>query len=211
MVLQNLYRLQAIGYDYIDPIVINHKNAGDLPSDLNAMAHLISQCHLCDLSKSRTQSMSGIGNPQAKLMIVDAYVSIAEDESNQYFSGRSGLTLQKMVENVLQIPLEDVFYTHGVKCKPLGAKQPSNSEIQSCKPYLFKQIEIIKPHIIIALGEDAYRLLTADTTSFDKIRGQKIQFGDQQVVPIYHPAYLLRNPSQKKITQYDLEMIKGLL
>ncbi len=211
LVLKNLYRLKAIGYEYIDPVVINHKNDGLLPDDFNALGRLISDCHLCDLSKSRTQSMSGFGNLNADVMIVDAFVSIADDEGNHYFSGRSGQSLQKMIENVLELPLSDVFYTHGVKCKPLGSKHPSSSEIRSCKPYLFKQIELVNPKVIIALGEEAYRMLTDDTTEFDKIRGQQISFSHHQIVAIEHPSFLLRNPSQKRVTLHDLETIKGLL
>lgn len=211
LVLQNLYRLKAVGFEYIDPIVINHKNDGALPNDLDTISHLISGCHLCDLSKSRTQSMSGFGNCNAQLMIVDAFVSVADDESNRYFSGRSGDSLQKMIQNVLQLPLEHIFYTHGVKCKPLGTKHPSNSEIQSCKPYMFKQIELIQPKVILALGEEAYQMLTDDYTAFEHIRGRAIRFGEHLIVSIYHPAYLLRNPSLKAVTLHDLNMVKGLL
>jgi uracil-DNA glycosylase len=200
-----------VGYDHIDPIVINHKNDGDLPNNMGTMHELIRNCHLCDLSKSRTQSLSGMGNLNADVMIIDAFVSIAEDESGRYYQGRSGQSLQKMIENVLALELQDVFYTHGVKCKPLGTQVPSNSEIQSCKPYLFKQIELIKPKIIIALGEEIYRMLTNDKTNFEQVRGQSIKFGDSIIIPIYHPAFLLRNPSLKPLTLHDLKTIKALI
>lgn len=209
--LQNLYRLKSVGFDHIDPIVINHKNDGDLPNDMKAMHQLISKCHLCDLSKSRTQSLSGIGNLNTDVMIIDAFVSIAQDQSAQYYQGRSGQSLQKMIENVLSLRVQDVFYTHGVKCKPLGTQIPSNSEMKSCKPYLFKQIELIKPKIIIALGEEIYQMLTNDRTNFEQVRGQSIKFGDSIIIPIYHPAFLLRNPSLKPLTLHDLKMIKALL
>jgi len=211
LMLQNLYRLKSVGFEYIDPIVINHKNDGDLPGDMNALHQLITKCHLCDLSKSRTQSLSGIGNINADVMIIDAYVSIAEDQSAQYYQGRSGQSLQKMIENVLRLRVQDVFYTHAVKCKPLGTQTPSNSEIQSCKPYLFKQIELIRPKVIIALGEEIYRMLTHDRTNFEQVRGQSIIFGDSTIIPIYHPAFLLRNPSLKPLTLHDLKTIKALI
>ncbi len=210
LVLQNLYRLKSVGFEYIDPIVINHKNDGDLPDDMTAIKGLITNCHLCDLSKSRTQSLEGFGNFNADVMIIDAFISIAEDESGNYFTGRSGQSLQKMIENVLQLRIEDIFYTHGVKCKPLGTQVPSNSEIMSCKPYLFKQIELVKPRIIIALGEEVYSMLTNDTTPFEQVRGQSINFGDVLIIPIYHPAYLLRNPSLRSVTLHDLKTIKAL-
>lgn len=210
LMLQNLYRLKSVGFEYIDPIVINHKNDGDLPNDMGIMQNLIQQCHLCDLSKSRTQSLGGVGNIHADIMIVDAFISTPQDESKNYYAGNAGQSLQKMVENVLELSIEDIFYTHCVKCKPLGTQTPSNSEIMSCKPYLFKQIELIKPKIIIALGEEVYHILTNDTTAFEQIRGQSINFGKAIIIPIYHPAYLLRNPSLRSITLHDLKTIKAL-
>ncbi len=155
--------------------------------------------------------MSGYGNPNADLMILDAFISTAVDESNSYYAGRSGTTLKKMIENVLYMDVASLYITHGVKCKPLGAQLPSNSEIQSCKAYLFKQIELVSPKVIMALGPEAYELLTGDTTPFEQVRGQQIRFGNALVVPIYHPAFLLRNPSLKRVAMHDLQTIKGLL
>jgi DNA polymerase len=211
LLLQNLYRLKAVGFDYIDPVTANLRNDQMLPSDMESLGHMIGSCHLCDLSKSRSQAMAGTGNPDADVMIIDAYVSMAEDESGQYYAGRSGLSLKKMVENVLQLPCDSVFLTHAVKCKPSGSKVPSTSEWNSCKPYLFRQIELVNPSIIIALGGDAYRLLTEDSSAFDQVRGQKIAFGNRTLVPIYHPQYLLRNPSLKQVTLHDLNTIKSCL
>jgi uracil-DNA glycosylase len=211
LMLQNLYRLKAVGYEYIDPVTINVRDDQTLPSEHSALHDMIASCHLCDLSKSRSQAMAGTGNPDAEVMIVDASVSMAEDESNSYFSGRSGSSLRKMIENVLQIPAASVYLTHAVKCKPLGSNQPSPSEWDSCKPYLFKQIELINPKVIVALGPDAYARLTGDTTPFEQVRGQKVAFGAQQVVAIYHPQYLLRNPSLKQVTLHDLHTIKSCL
>lgn len=211
MLLQNLYRLKASGAKYIDPITINVRNDQSLPGDLGALHQMIASCHLCDLSKSRTRAMTGWGAPKADLMIVDDYVSMAEDESGSHFAGRSGSSLKKMIENVLMIPHQSAYLTHAVKCKPSGTKTPSPSEWSSCKPYLFKQIELVAPKVIVALGPDAYSLLTGDETPFEQVRGQKIAFGNHTVVPIYHPQYLLRNPSLKQVTLHDLHTIKSCL
>jgi DNA polymerase len=211
LLLQNLYRLKSIGFDYIDPIVINHKDEQTLPAQLGPLHSMISQCHLCDLSKSRRQPMSGQGNPKADVMFVDAYVSMAEDESGEYFVGRSGTSLKKMIENVLEMSYEETYITHAVKCKPLGTKTPSTSEWNSCKSYLFKQIELVSPRIIVPLGPDAYQMLCNDESPFEQVRGQKIDFGASSIIPIFHPAYLLRNPSQRQTTFNDLQFIKSLL
>lgn len=211
LLLQNLYRLKSVGYDYIDPIAVNCRDDQLLPGQMEQLQAMISQCHLCDLSKSRRQPMSGTGNKNADVMLIDSYVSMAEDESGGYYTGRSGASLKKMIENVLGIPHEDVYLTHAVKCKPLGSKIPSASEWNSCKSYLFKQIELVAPKIVIPLGPDAYTLLTGDESPFEQIRGQKITFGDYEVIPIYHPAYLLRNPSLKQVAFNDLKTIKAAI
>ena len=210
--LQNLYRLQALGFSYSDPFVTNRPTTvHQLPDTLPELHEMIDHCYLCDLSKSRQQSMPGFGNLNADLMIVDAYVSISDDAANAYYAGKSGESLVKMIEKVIGLRTEDVFITHAVKCKPLGTNKPSKSEFESCKPYLFKQIERIKPEVIIALGEEAYALLSEDDTPFKQVRGQKIVLGDQLVIPIYHPQFLLRNPSMKADTMQDLKTIKSAL
>ncbi len=210
--LQNLYRLKALGFSYSDPFVTNISTASQqLPDDLTQLQSIIGGCHLCDLSKSRRQSMGGTGNPNADLLIIDAYVSVSEDATNSYYAGRSGESLIKMIENVIGIRKEDVYITHAVKCKPLGTNIPSQSEFASCKPYLYKQIEAIRPKVVMALGPDAYRLLSGDDTPFEQVRGHKINFGDYTIVPIYHPQFLLRNPSLKSETLRDLKIIKSCL
>lgn len=210
--LENLYRLKALGYDYIDPMTPNRSNhAIALPGSLDELSGSISQCYLCDLSKSRRQSMSGYGNPGARVMLVDGYVSAPEDESNGYYVGRSGAMLRDMIENVLTLTIEDVFVTHAVKCKPFGFQNPSQSEIKSCAPFLTRQIEIIAPDVIVALGEDAYRCLTNDETSFDMVRGEIVPYNGSVVIAMYHPLHLLRNPSLKKEALKDLQTIKGQL
>jgi len=210
--LQNLYRLKALGFSYSDPFVTNKMTAvKELPNDLLQLQDIILECHLCDLSKSRQQSMGGVGDINADLMIVDAYVSVTEDVSNSYYDGKSGESLVKMIVNVLGKRVEEVYITHAVKCKPLGTNTPSTSEFNSCKPYLYKQIELIKPKVVMALGADAYKLLSDDDTPFEQVRGQKINVGKYIIIPIFHPQYLLRNPSMKVETLNDLKTIKSCL
>ena len=209
--LQNLYRLKSLGFEYTDLVSVNQKNLDILPNDINSLHVSISSCHLCDLSKSRKQGMSGYGNADADLMIVDSIVSSSEDDSSSYYAGRAGASLRKMVENVLELSIDDVFLTHAVKCKPLGSNKPSESEFNSCKPYLYKQIEIIQPKVIVTLGEEAYNIFSQTKEEFNSVRGHIIDLKDYKLVPIYHPQFLLRNPSLKKDTLNDLKIIKSLL
>ncbi len=210
VLLQNLYRLKAIGFEYIEHFNINDKTNYETPNTLDALAQNIASCHLCDLSKSRTQSMSGYGNENAELFIIDYSVSQAQDNSNTYYAGRSGESLRNMIEKVIHVSIEDVFITHAIKCKPLQSNKPSPSEYNSCKNYLFSQLEFINPKVIITLGEDAYTHITGDT-NFENVRGHVIDYKEYKLIPIYHPQYLLRNPHLKKITLNDLKTIKSCL
>ena len=199
VLLQNLYRLKSVGFEYIDHFNINEKTSYALPATLQELAANINSCHLCDLSKSRTQSMSGQGSDSATLMIIDYTVSQSQDNANDYYAGRAGETLKNMIEKVILLSIDEIFYTHCVKCKPLNTNKPSPSEFNSCKGYLYSQIEFIQPKVIVTLGEDAYSHLSGDNDNFENVRGHVISFRDTKLVPIYHPSYLLRNPESKKL------------
>jgi len=193
VLLQNLYRQKALGFEYSDPFFVNEKNGFEKPKSLKELSINISTCHLCDLSKSRSQSMSGFGSHDAELMIVDFSVSSNEDSTNSYYVGRSGETLKNMINNVLNLSIEDVYFTHAIKCKPLSSNIPSKSEFNSCKSYLFSQIEFVKPKVIVTLGKDAYAKVTGEEENFESVRGHVIDFKNYKLIPIYHPQYLLRN------------------
>jgi uracil-DNA glycosylase family 4 len=211
ILLQNLYRLKALGFDYTDPFYVNEKSTHEEPKTLNELSQNISSCHLCDLSKSRQQSMSGYGNPNAELMIVDFSVSMSDDSNNGYYSGRSGESLTNMIEKVIGLKTDDVYFTHAIKCKPLNSNVPSASEWDSCKSYLFTQIDFVKPKVIVTLGEEAYFKLTSEESDFQNVRGHVIDFKKYKLIPIYHPQFLLRNPELKRITLNDLKTIKSCL
>jgi len=209
--LQNLYRLKAIGYDYIDPFEINDENQFETPHSLEELTQNIKRCHLCDLSKSRQQSMEGFGNNSAEVMFVEYGVSQAQDSTNNYFAGRSGETLKNMIEKVLLLSVNDIYITHAIKCKPLLNNKPSASEWNSCKGYLFAQLNFIAPKVVVTLGEEAYAHITGDDGNFENVRGHVIDFKGYKLIPIYHPQYLLRNPELKKVTMNDLKTIKTCL
>lgn len=211
LLLENLYRLRALGFEYIDPFSINQKTQNEKPKTINDLAKNISTCYLCDLSKSRTQSMSGYGNPNADIMIIDYAVSLSEDSTNSYYTGRSGEILKNMIENVLELKVEDVYFTHAIKCKPLNSKTPSDSEWDSCKNHLFSQIEFINPKVVVTLGKDAYAKVTSENDNFQSVRGHVIDFKNYKLVPIHHPNHLLRNPDDKKIAFNDLKTIKSCI
>ena len=211
--LQNLYRLKALGFDYCDPVIVNTESSGsDLPYTLEALRRMIDGCHLCDLGKLRRHGMHGQGEAGARVMLIDAFVSMAQDESGSYFAGRSGTSLESMITNVLALAPQEVYLTHAVKCKSSGTQKPSASECSSCKPFWQREVELVRPKVIVTLGPDAYRIVTGDETPFEQVRGHKIDFEKGIIlVPLYHPQHLLRNPSLKKVTFFDLQNIKAVL
>jgi len=198
----------------MDPVSVNededYQDMG-LPSDLNLLHSQISTCHLCDLSKHRQRVLSGFGNVNSKIMFIDSFPSMLEDETGDSFSGRSGDSLQKMIINVLGLDLNDIYLTHVLKCRPSHHHTILDSELSSCKPYLFKQIELTQAKIIVTLGELAYNSLIKGDNSFAQARGQHIPYEGKIVIPLYHPSHLLRNPSLKKCTMNDLIKIKNIL
>ncbi|MBU0721664.1 uracil-DNA glycosylase [bacterium] len=211
LLLQNLYRLKALGFEYTDPFSVNESTTHEEPKNIEQLAKDISTCHLCDLSKSRKQSMSGYGDTNADLMIIDFSVSVNEDANNSYYCGNSGETLKNMIEKVIGLNISDVFFTHAIKCKPLNSNIPSSSEWDSCKSHLFAQIEFVKPKVIVTLGKDAYARVTNEDENFENVRGHIIDFKKYKLIPIYHPQFLLRNPESKKIAFNDLKTIKSCL
>ncbi len=155
--------------------------------------------------------MSGFGSVGASVMFIDYVVSEMEDASNSYFTGRSGEMLKKMITNVLELPLEKIYYTHAIKCKPLHLKKELQSEWMTCREYLFSQISFVRPKVIVTLGEESFQTLLGDREPFAQIRGHIIEFKNTKLIPIYHPNFILRNPNMKKIVFNDLKTIKSCL
>ena len=210
-ILYNLYRHQWLGTKYMNPLEFDKSVAQELPNDLEELKKIVLTCHLCDLAKTRKNVVFGEGDPHAKLMFVGEGPGATEDETGRPFVGRAGGLLTKMIENVLEIPRSAVYIANIVKCRPPGNRVPTQEEAATCIPYLFKQIELVDPKIIVALGATSYRYLTGDKTPITKIRGEIVHFRGKILIPTFHPSFLLRNPSKKKDVYEDLLKIKELL
>lgn len=210
-ILYALYQNEWIGTEYMNPINLDQIPTDSLPNDLEELKKIVLSCHLCDLSKTRTNVVFGEGNPHAKVMFIGEGPGATEDETGRPFVGRAGQLLTKMIENVLEISRNEVYIANIVKCRPPNNRVPTPQEAKTCIPYLFKQIEIIDPEILVALGSTSYRWLTGDTTPISKVRGEIIAYRGKKLIPTFHPSYLLRNPSKKKEAYEDLLKIKELL
>jgi uracil-DNA glycosylase family 4 len=208
--LKHLYNLSLSGDNYFEGFSSNDTNY-NMPNDLKDLENMVLNCHLCNLSKSRNNVVFGEGNPTTKIMFIGEAPGREEDIQGKPFVGRSGEILTKMIENVLNIKREEVYITNIVKCRPPQNRDPKIEEIESCKPYLLKQIEIINPKIIVTLGRIAFKYLLNNETPITKARGNLYDFMGIKVIPTFHPSYLLRNPSKKKEALIDLKFIKEFL
>jgi uracil-DNA glycosylase family 4 len=182
------------------------KSAMDLPT-LNSM---ISGCTKCELHKTRTKFVFGVGNPNAKVMVIGEAPGKDEDEQGEPFVGRAGQLLNKMLQ-AINFPREEVFIANILKSRPPGNRDPRPEEVAACEPYLFRQIEIIKPKMILCVGRIAgSNLLKFEGESLAKMRGQVFDFMNAKVMVTYHPAALLRNPNWKVGAWEDLQKFRKL-
>ena len=212
LLLKQLYKLKQLGYSYTSVVPFKEDEPDlTLPNTLEKLQKQALECHLCLLSKSRTNVVFGEGDLNADLMFIGEAPGATEDRLGKPFVGRSGELLTKMIENVLHIKRDEVYITNIVKCRPTDNREPSTTEAHTCQPFLLKQIELIKPKIIVALGATAYHYLSGDETNISKVRGTIHKQNEYTLIPTYHPSYLLRNPSAKKEVFEDLLKVKDLI
>ena len=212
LLLKQLYQLKQLGYRYTEVNLFKEEEPNlSLPNTLESLEKQAKECHLCELSKSRNRVVFGEGSLEATLMIVGDFPSNSDDSAGKIFTGRSGDTLTKMLENVLGLTRAEVYMTNVLKCRALDTQTPSPTFAHTCHPYLLKQIELIQPKIILAFGELAYQYLTGDDSSISEVRGTIHEKEAYKVIPTYHPNYLLRNPSAKRDVFEDLKKVKELM
>jgi len=164
-------------------------------------------CRLCDLAKSRNKVVFGVGNPSAELMFVGEAPGADEDRAGEPFVGRAGQLLTKIIA-ALQLSRQDVYIANILKCRPPGNRNPLPHEAAACLPYLRRQIDVIQPKVIVALGLVAatHLLNLPPTTAVRDLRGRIFEFGGRPLIVTYHPAALLRNPALKAPTWQDMQM-----
>ncbi|QKF81455.1 uracil-DNA glycosylase [Halarcobacter ebronensis] len=210
-ILHHLNFLKSIGCDYHEQIEFynNELNSNNLPNSLDELKTLVNNCYLCELSKSRKNVLFGEGNKNASLMFISDEPTATEDELKSHFVGKNGEQLAKMIENVLPLKKEDIYITSLVKCKSKDGMNASH--FSSCSSYLYKEIELVNPKLVVALGEKVYSYLSADKTPFNQVRGKIINFKSFVVLPTFSVSYLLRNPSLKREAFHDMLKIKSIL
>ncbi len=167
-------------------------------------------CQKCPLAKTRKNVVFGAGNINAKLVFVGEAPGHDEDLKGQPFVGRAGMLLTKIIE-AMGLKREDVYICNILKCRPSGNRNPLPEEIAQCIGHLYKQIDLIKPDVICGLGKFASQTLLNTETPISKLRGRWHEFKGIKFMPTFHPAYLLRNPNDKKLVWQDMKNIMEAL
>ena len=168
-------------------------------------------CSRCKLhTLGRRQVVFGVGNPEADLMFVGEAPGADEDVQGIPFVGRAGQLLTKIIE-AIGLTRDDVYIANVIKCRPPQNRNPEPDEVETCEPFLFQQIDVIKPKVIVALGTFAARALLRTLDPISRLRGRVYEYRGAKLIPTFHPAYLLRNPSSKREVWEDMKLVRELL
>jgi DNA polymerase len=173
--------------------------------DWEALRTRVAACTLCELHSTRTQTVFGVGNTRARWMFIGEAPGAEEDRQGEPFVGRAGQLLTSMLK-ALGFRRDDVFIANVLKCRPPGNRDPKPDEARSCRGYLDRQIELVSPLLIVAVGRIAAQNLLATDSTLARLRGQVHTLGERRwpLIVTYHPAYLLRSPSEKRKAWQDL-------
>ena len=184
---------------------------GDESSRLQDLKNKVKKCTLCTLHKTRKNVVFGAGDKKANLLIIGEAPGATEDLEGIPFVGRAGKLLDSMLKAIGLNRENNVFISNILKCRPPNNRDPLPEEVQLCTPYLQKQIELIKPKVIVALGRIAAHFLLKTKESLSNLRNRTIHYENIPLVITYHPAYLLRSPREKSKSYEDMLRIKHLL
>ncbi len=210
----NLYEVKNNNavVDNTNPIITNGETQILESADYKSLDELydnIHDCQKCSLGATRNKFVFGVGNPNADLMLIGEAPGAEEDKQGIPFVGRAGKLLTDILK-AINFEREEVYIANILKCRPPNNRDPLPSEREVCKPYLYKQIELIKPKIILCLGKVASNVLLNKNDSLTKLRGDVHDLNGIKAMVTYHPAALLRNPHWKKGTWEDVQKVRKL-
>ncbi len=166
------------------------------------------RCKLC--TQGRSQIVFGVGHPKARLMFVGEAPGEEEDKRGEPFVGRAGQLLTKIIE-AIGLSREQVYIANVIKCRPPENRNPEPDEVTACEPFLFRQIDVIRPVVIVPLGKFAAQCLLKTTDPITRLRGRRFDYRGTTLIPTFHPAYLLRNPSAKREVWDDMKLVRAIL
>ena len=201
----------------VPPPATTGRDLGTL--DWPALRLAVAECRACSLCQSRKQTVFGVGHRQAHWMIVGEAPGEQEDQQGEPFVGKAGQLLDRMLaalgltraEDGAQPPRQRVYIANTLKCRPPRNRNPAPAELASCEPFLVRQIELLQPRLILAMGRFAVQALLRSDEAIGKLRGRVHRYQGVPLVVTYHPAYLLRNPADKARAWEDLCLAAGVV
>jgi len=207
--------LRELGYTHLDlrQQAAAIQGGGEPPhSDetLEELGQIASTCTKCRLAGGRTQVVFGVGNPNADLMFVGEAPGRDEDLQGEPFVGRAGQLLTDIIK-AMKLTRDDVYIANVIKCRPPENRNPEPDELDACRPYIRRQIALIKPRVIVTLGRFALQSMMERGYSITAARGNWLEYDGIKVMPTYHPAYLLRTPAAKKDVWLDMKKVMAEL
>jgi DNA polymerase len=170
----------------------------------------LGDCQRCRLANTRTRLVFGVGNPQARLVLVGEAPGREEDQRGEPFVGEAGRLLDRILF-AMGLQRDEVYICNVLKCRPPGNRDPEADEVATCEPFLVRQLAAIQPKVIVALGRFAVQTLLQSKTPISRLRGSWHRYHDIPVMPTYHPAYLLRNPHGKREVWADMKQVMARL
>ena len=184
--------------------------SADLGPEWQVLQDAVRTCTKCGLHKTRTQTVFGVGDPTASWMFIGEAPGADEDRQGEPFVGRAGQLLNAMLF-AMGLKREEVYIANVLKCRPPGNRDPQPEEVAQCEPYLIRQIEHIRPKLIVALGRHAAHSLLKTEVPLARLRGQRLSYHGIPLIVTYHPAYLLRSPGEKRKAWEDLVLAKSVM
>ena len=178
---------------------------------LDELRAFIGDCRRCKLAGHRTQIVFGVGNPRARLVFAGEAPGRDEDLKGEPFVGRAGQLLTEIITKGMRLRREDVYIANVIKCRPPENRNPEPDEVASCEPFLIRQLELIKPEVIVALGKFAVQTLLGTKEAITRLRGRWHDYHGIPLMPTFHPAYLLRNPGDKRLVWEDIQKVMKAL
>ena len=201
--------LRDLGYTHFE-VRESRVASGESPDLLADLQKIAVVCQNCRLAKSRTQVVYGVGSPKADLMFIGEAPGREEDLQGEPFVGRAGQLLTDIIK-AMKLTRDDVYIANVIKCRPPENRNPEQDEMDACRPYIRRQIEIIQPKVIVTLGRFALQSLTEKGYAISAVRGQWLEYHGIKVMPTYHPAYLLRTPAAKRDVWADMKKVMSEL
>lgn len=196
---------------YLSKTSNSHEKNKNAKSDLNNFYKEICECQKCPLGTTRNKFVFGAGDPQANLMLVGEAPGAEEDRLGEPFVGRAGKLLDKILTAINRSRSKDVYICNVMKCRPPNNRDPLASEVEQCEPHLLKQIDIMRPKLIVALGRVAGKTLLKVEQPLKDMRGKLHDYFGTPLIVVYHPAALLRNPGLKPAAWEDFKWIRSIL